>query len=40
MVDPTAVAAIKAALEQVDINNMTLIECMMKLNEMLALLEE
>jgi DNA mismatch repair protein MutS len=37
--DPTA-GAIKAALEQVNINNMTPIECMMKLNEMLALLEE
>jgi DNA mismatch repair protein MutS len=38
-VDPTA-GAIKAALEQVNINNMTPIECMMKLNEMLALLED
>ncbi|WP_020570460.1 DNA mismatch repair protein MutS [Neolewinella persica] len=38
-VDPTA-GAIKAALEQVNINNMTPIECMMKLNEMLGLLEE
>jgi len=37
-VDPTA-GAIKAALEQVNINNMTPIECMMKLNEMLALLD-
>jgi DNA mismatch repair protein MutS len=37
-VDPTA-GAIKSALEQVNINNMTPIECMMKLNEMLALLD-
>ena len=38
-VDPTA-GKIKAALEEVNINNMTPIECMMKLNEMLGLLEE
>jgi len=38
-VDPTA-GAIKAALEQVNINNMTPIECMMKLHEMVGLLEE
>lgn len=37
-VDPTA-GKIKAALEEVNINNMTPIECMMKLQEMLGLLE-
>lgn len=37
--DPTA-GKIKAALEEVNINNMTPIECMMKLQEMLGLLEE
>ena len=38
-VDPTA-GKIKAALEDVNINNMTPIECMMKLQEMLGMLEE
>jgi DNA mismatch repair protein MutS len=38
-VDPTA-GRIKAALEDLSINNMTPIECMMKLNELKALLEE
>jgi DNA mismatch repair protein MutS len=38
-VDPTA-GKIKAALEEVNINNMTPIECMMKLQAMLGLLEE
>jgi len=38
-VDPTA-GKIKAALEDVNINNMTPIECMMKLNEMKGMLEE
>ncbi|MEO0733641.1 MAG: DNA mismatch repair protein MutS, partial [Bacteroidota bacterium] len=38
-VDPTA-GRIKAALEEVNINNMTPIECMMKLHEMKGLLED
>jgi DNA mismatch repair protein MutS len=38
-VDPTA-GRIKAALEEININNMTPIECMMKLNELRGLLEE
>ena len=38
-VDPTA-GRIKAALEDVNINSMTPIECMMKLNELKGLLEE
>lgn len=38
-VDPTA-GRIKAALEEISINNMTPIECMMKLNELQALLED
>lgn len=38
-VDPTA-GRIKAALEEISINNMTPIECMMKLNELKGLLEE
>jgi DNA mismatch repair protein MutS len=38
-VDPTA-GKIKAALMDVNINNMTPIECMMKLNELKGLLEE
>ncbi|MEM9258973.1 MAG: DNA mismatch repair protein MutS, partial [Bacteroidota bacterium] len=38
-VDPTA-GRIKAALEEVSINNMTPIECMLKLNELKRLLEE
>ncbi|MTB49764.1 DNA mismatch repair protein MutS [Lewinella sp. W8] len=38
-VDPTA-GKLKAALEEISINNMTPIECMMKLNELKQLLEE
>lgn len=38
-VDPTA-GKLKAALEELSINNMTPIECMMKLNELKQLLEE
>lgn len=38
-VDPTA-GRIKAALEEISINNMTPIECMMKLNELRRMLEE
>jgi DNA mismatch repair protein MutS len=38
-VDPTA-GKLKAALEEISINNMTPIECMMKLNELKQMLEE
>ena len=38
-VDPTA-GKIKAALQDMELNNMTPIECMLKLNELMRLLEE
>ena len=37
--DPVA-AKLKAALEDLDLNSMTPIECMLKLNELRGLLEE